>query len=92
MDHVDTDHNNFINYNEFIAATLNDKTLKDSFSVNKAFDFFDKDGNGQIDKDELQTVLQDSGIDRVESHLIKEILLECDLNGDGVINKEEFFS
>ena len=92
MDHVDTDHNNFINYNEFIAATLNDKTLKDSFSINKAFDFFDKDGNGQIDKDELQTILQDSGIDRVESHLIKEILLECDLNGDGVINKEEFFS
>ena len=76
MDHVDTDHNQAINYNEFIAATLNDKTLKNSFSINKAFDFFDRDKNGQIEKEELQFILQNAGIDRVETNMIKEILLE----------------
>jgi calcium-dependent protein kinase len=91
MDHVDTDHNNAINYNEFIAATLNDKILKNSFSINKAFEFFDRDKNGQIDKEELQAILQNSGIDRLETNIIKEILLECDENGDGVIDRDEFY-
>mmetsp|Transcript_13866 Transcript_13866/g.12284 ORF Transcript_13866/g.12284 Transcript_13866/m.12284 type:complete len:136 (+) Transcript_13866:118-525(+) len=91
MNHVDTDHNNAINYNEFIAATLNDKTFKNAFSINKAFDFFDKDKNGEISIAELQTVLQSSGINRLETDMIKDILLECDINGDGIIDKEEFF-
>ena len=91
MNHVDTDHNNAINYNEFIAATLNEKTLKNAFSINKAFDFFDRDKNGKIEKEELQLVLQNSGIDRVETNMIKEILLECDINGDGVIDRDEFY-
>ncbi|CAI2360463.1 unnamed protein product [Moneuplotes crassus] len=91
MDQVDTDKNEKINYNEFIAATLKDKTLKNCFSINKAFDFFDKNKDGQIDKDELQEILQDSDIDRVETNIIKGILLECDVNNDGVIDKKEFF-
>lgn len=91
MRHVDLDQNQAINYNEFIAATLNDKSLKNSFSINKAFNFFDRDGNGQIEKDELQMILQGAGLDRVETSIIKEILLECDINNDGVIDRDEFF-
>ncbi len=86
--------NEKINYNEFIAATLNDYSSniqQHSFSINKAFNFFDKDKDGKIDKGELQEILQDSGVDRVETNIIKDILLECDINNDGVIDRDEFF-
>jgi len=91
MDHVDTDKNDRINYIEFIAATLNENSLKNVFTINTAFKFFDRDGNGKIEKEELKQILQGSSLDRLETNLIKDILLECDLNDDGYIDKDEFY-
>ena len=91
MESVDTDKNGEINYNEFISATMDNKLVKNSFSINRAFYFFDKDNNGQIEKEELQEILQGSELNHVETNIIKEILLECDENGDGVIDRNEFY-
>lgn len=90
MGHVDTDKNNAINYNEFIAATLHDKNIKNSFSINRAFDFFDIDKDGVIEKEELKTILQNPQFDKMETNIIMEMILEADLNGDGKIDKSEF--
>lgn len=91
MQSVDTDRNGEIGYSEFISATLDNKLIKNSFSIDKAFRFFDKDRDGQIDKDELQKMLQGSELNHVETNIIKDILLEWDENGDGVIDKDEFY-
>lgn len=53
---VDIDVNGAINYNEFIAATMDQQN-----SINKikeAFNVFDKDGDGVIDDKELKEVLE----------------------------------
>lgn len=91
MESVDTDRNGEINYNEFITATMDKKQINNSFSIEKAFNFFDKDKNGQIEKEELQSILQGSELNHVETNIIKEILLEWDINGDGVVDRDEFY-
>lgn len=91
MEGVDTDKNGEINYSEFIAATMDNKLIKNSFSIERAFKFFDKDQNGKIEKDELQQILQGSELNHVETNIIKDILMEWDQNSDGVIDRDEFF-
>lgn len=91
MESVDTDKNGEINYNEFISATMDKKLVKNSFSIDKAFSFFDKDNNGTIEKKELQSILMGSELNHVETSIINEILLEWDINRDGVIDRDEFF-
>ena len=76
MEGVDTDKNGEINYSEFIAATMDNKLIKNSFSIERAFKFFDKDQNGKIEKDELQQILQGSELNHVETNIIKDILME----------------
>mmetsp|Transcript_10144 Transcript_10144/g.10017 ORF Transcript_10144/g.10017 Transcript_10144/m.10017 type:complete len:86 (+) Transcript_10144:1116-1373(+) len=46
---VDTDYNGAINFNEFIAATLDASIYKDYENLAKAFNFFDIDNDGLID-------------------------------------------
>lgn len=58
-------------------------------SVRKAFDKFDKDGNGTIDAKELQQLSSELGHDLNDEQL-EEALKDLDLNGDGVIDTEEF--
>lgn len=55
---ADTDNSGSIDYTEFIAATLDHQTyLRDDY-LRTAFDLFDRDKSGKIDKDELIGLLQ----------------------------------
>jgi calcium-dependent protein kinase len=64
--------------------------LRDDY-LRTAFDMFDKDGSGKIDKTELTGILSSEDI---EGHVGKDQLLtyleEIDQNGDGEIDFEEF--
>eukprot|EP00344_Euplotes_crassus_P003715 CAMPEP_0197005654 /NCGR_PEP_ID=MMETSP1380-20130617/30537_1 /TAXON_ID=5936 /ORGANISM="Euplotes crassus, Strain CT5" /LENGTH=241 /DNA_ID=CAMNT_0042424861 /DNA_START=269 /DNA_END=995 /DNA_ORIENTATION=- len=52
---VDIDNNGAINYTEFIAATLDqDKVVNEQMKMKDAFKVFDKDGDGQIDEEEMR--------------------------------------
>lgn len=57
--------------------------------IRAAFDSFDKDGNGSIDKDEIAKVCEELGVDASGSE-IADLLKEADENGDGKISFEEF--
>lgn len=85
---VDIDNNGAINYTEFIAATLNQNTLvNEKTKIKDAFRVFDKDGDGNIDEDELKQALESS-----DSNMLKEMIKECDADGDGKIDFAEFAS
>jgi calcium-dependent protein kinase len=64
--------------------------LRDDY-LRTAFDMFDKDGSGKIDKTELMGIL---GSEDTEAHVGKEQMLqyleEIDQNGDGEIDFQEF--
>eukprot|EP00343_Euplotes_focardii_P003290 CAMPEP_0205809560 /NCGR_PEP_ID=MMETSP0205-20121125/13832_1 /ASSEMBLY_ACC=CAM_ASM_000278 /TAXON_ID=36767 /ORGANISM="Euplotes focardii, Strain TN1" /LENGTH=60 /DNA_ID=CAMNT_0053086997 /DNA_START=1110 /DNA_END=1289 /DNA_ORIENTATION=+ len=48
---VDTDKNGAINYNEFIAATLNIKLMTDKGKLKKLFDIIDINKDGTINSE-----------------------------------------
>jgi calcium-dependent protein kinase len=88
---VDLDKNGAINYSEFIAATMSDIISKDVWKVQAAFKFFDKDNDGEIDKNDLKKILESNQDLPIDEELINEIVKEWDYNGDGIIDYSEFF-
>lgn len=91
MDSVDTDKNGAINFNEFIAATLEPTITKDLNRIEQAFKFFDSDNNGFIDVNELKATLSDKGsLHNMATKNIEGILNEADEDGNGRIDMKEF--
>jgi calcium-dependent protein kinase len=65
---ADTDNSGSIDYTEFLAATMDAQIyLRDDY-LRTAFDMFDKDGSGKIDKSELLGILGDKD---TEGHVPK---------------------
>lgn len=58
MDSVDTDRNEAIDYNEFLAATLDAEIAKNIKKLEMAFRYFDKNEDGYIDGQELKESLE----------------------------------
>eukprot|EP00927_Polykrikos_kofoidii_P047788 TRINITY_DN42070_c0_g1_i1.p1 TRINITY_DN42070_c0_g1~~TRINITY_DN42070_c0_g1_i1.p1 ORF type:complete len:636 (+),score=146.11 TRINITY_DN42070_c0_g1_i1:66-1910(+) len=58
--------------------------------VKEAFDKFDVDGNGTIDRDELRTVLQEIDAEMWTDETVAQLFREADCNSDGRINTAEF--
>jgi calcium-dependent protein kinase len=57
FDSVDIDKSGFIDYSEFVIASMNEKTLLTNEKLQAAFKMFDKDGSGSISASEIKEVL-----------------------------------
>jgi len=58
-----------------------------------AFRIFDLDGNGKISQEELQQVLHNGNVEQaLGAEAIVELMKECDENGDGEIDFQEFMA
>ena len=55
---MDTDGNGTIEYSEFVAATMKFTKEKQRTHLRKAFDSFDLNGDGFIDRDEILGALK----------------------------------
>lgn len=80
--------NEFISYDEFIAATIDKTNLLSEKKLEAAFKLFDRNGDGFISPNELKEVLGGDGF-FPESYWMS-IIKEVDENGDGEISFEEF--
>jgi calcium-dependent protein kinase len=88
---VDNDKSGFIEYQEFIRACINKEHILDETNLRFAFQFFDKDGSGQITVEELQEVFaQGEENYNVSLRVLKLLVEEIDTNKDGQISYEEF--
>lgn len=64
--------------------------MRDDY-LKTAFDMFDKDGSGKIDKDELMQLLQGQDMENmVPKDQLLAYVKEVDENGDGEIDFDEF--
>merc|ERR1719498_937937 len=90
LEEVDSDGSGVIDYTEFLAATLDKKVYMAEDVCWQAFRIFDKNGDGKIDKSEIQNVLNDGGVQSTAARDIAEIMTEIDKNGDGEIDFQEF--
>jgi len=57
FDSVDIDKSGFIDYSEFVIASMNEKQLLTNEKLQAAFKMFDKDGSGLISSAEIKEVL-----------------------------------
>jgi len=84
---MDSDGSGSIDYTEFLAATMSRQQYLKKEVLWAAFRQFDKDGDGQIDKDELKEMLnQNEDCEAIAKIMIKEV----DVDGDGKLSFEEF--
>ncbi|RVW22193.1 Calcium-dependent protein kinase 13 [Vitis vinifera] len=57
--------------------------------LRKAFSYFDRDGNGYIERDELRDALMEDGADDC-TDVVNDIFQEVDTDKDGRISYDEF--
>jgi Ca2+-binding EF-hand superfamily protein len=74
---VDTNGRGALDYGEFLAVSLHLQRMANDEHLRRAFLFFDKDGNGFIEPEELQEALvEDGGADSMD--VVNDILHEVD--------------
>lgn len=86
---VDTDHNGYIDYTEFIKATIDTAKLLSKKNLETAFRLFDRDNSSSISASEIKEVLLTSNA-LTQENVWDEIVSEVDRNGDGEIDLKEF--
>lgn len=83
---ADVDGDGLIDYNEFVAATMQVSALEKEELLEKAFRQIDTDGSGTISIEELGEALKKFGI----FDDARDLLAGADTNGDGQIDYQEF--
>jgi calcium-dependent protein kinase len=87
---IDQDNSGEISIEEFLRATIDYENIITEKNLKYAFDYFDKDGNGTLDKEEIRDLLGLSEENEKTKNIIDNIVKEIDSNGDGLIDFEEF--
>ncbi|KAG5142936.1 hypothetical protein JHK82_018631 [Glycine max] len=86
---VDSNGKGTLDYGEFVAVSLHLRRMANDDHLHKAFSYFDKDGNGYIEPDELRNALMEDGADDC-TDVANDIFLEVDTDKDGRISYDEF--
>jgi calcium-dependent protein kinase len=74
---VDTNGRGTLDYGEFLAVSLHLQRMANDEHLRRAFLFFDKDGNGFIEPEELgEALVDEEGTDSME--VVNDILQEVD--------------
>ena len=88
---LDMDDSGYIEYEEFVRASVSKEKFMGENVLKFAFRFFDKDNSGKIDFEEIEKVFRNSVTDkkRIDESLNK-IIFEIDQNRDGKLSFNEF--
>ena len=87
---IDTDENGYVDYEEFITATINTNNLCSNKNLKIAFGFFDKNNSGSLDHKEVKQCLVMLFKKDICSAEIQKVISDIDVNNDGQISFEEF--
>uniref|UniRef100_A0A7N0V285 non-specific serine/threonine protein kinase n=1 Tax=Kalanchoe fedtschenkoi TaxID=63787 RepID=A0A7N0V285_KALFE len=89
MEVADVDRNGVLDYGEFVTVTVHLQRMGNDEHIQRAFDFFDKDGNGYIELHELRETLADES-GETDADFLTDIMREVDTDKDGRISYDEF--
>ena len=85
---MDGDNKGYINYEEFLRATLNRKKVLNENILHYAFNYFDPEESGFIKKKRIQSIFGN----RIDKATFQSIFDEIDIDKDGKISFEDFKS
>lgn len=92
MKKVDLDGSGGITFDEFVMMMrLGDMQTDFEREIIDAFDFFDKNKDGMVDRKELSEIMRGLG-DKLTDEEIRLLLDAADQNQDGTISMSEFIS
>ena len=80
MQEMDFDQSGSIDYEEFIGATIHVSKLEKHSNMVRAFEFFDKNGDGFINAEEIEEGLKSSN-QAIRKEEVDEIMAQVDKNG-----------
>ncbi|KAK4412968.1 Calcium-dependent protein kinase [Sesamum alatum] len=89
MEAGDIDKDGYLDCGEFVAISVHLRKMGNDDHLRKAFEFFDKNGNGYIEIEELREALADEAEETSED-VINAIIQDVDTDKDGRISYEEF--
>ena len=91
--HLDTDHNGYIEYEEFIRAAVDKEYFLNGDFIKFAFNYFDRDGNGNITLEEVKNLFYQNEKNKTNvkaQEQLQKCFDENDINHDGSLSFEEF--
>ena len=85
---VDKDKSGTIGFDEFLNLMARTNKTQETMEkeITEAFQSFDADGSGFLDREELVHALTTMGDGPVDEETVNEMLAEADHDGDGKIN------
>ena len=86
---VDIDHNNQIDYTEFLAANLDEQIYLKKEKLKEAFRIFDINDNGAIKREDIIRVMKLENVPN-KNEIADKIIEENDFDKDGKINFSDF--
>ncbi|EPS69569.1 calcium-dependent protein kinase 8, partial [Genlisea aurea] len=90
MEAGDADKDGFLDCGEFVAISVHLRKLgDDERHLRKAFEFFDRDGSGYIETEEVRVVFSEEG-EEASEEVVAGIIQDVDTDKDGRISYEEF--
>ena len=93
FNNIDTDHNNFIEYEEFIRAAIDKEYFLSKNFIKFAFNYFDRDKSGGVSFDEVKKLFCQSEKNKNNSIAVEQLkksFEEIDVNNDGNLCFDEF--
>jgi len=90
---IDSDNNGFIEFEEFVRGAIDKEKFLQEDTLKFAFQYFDKDGSGEITSEEIKKVFFSTNTKinpEVVDNQMKLIIQEVDQNSDGKISFQEF--
>ena len=90
---IDTDHNGYIEYEEFVRAAIDKEYFLSNDFLKFAFNYFDRDHNGNITLEEIKNLFCQNSNNKYSQEAqnqLKKCFKEIDVNGDGELSFEEF--
>ena len=85
---IDYDNNGTISFDEFVKAAIDKKKILTEEKLKAAFSLFDRNGDGDIEAKELKEVIGDDT--NSDNEVWFQMIKEVDLDGNGVIDFDEF--